>query len=132
MDLVSHLEKYLGFLEPASIIILLIRLTTQRLVFVYRAFTIYLLIWFCQDVVPLVFGFNLGGNYYARFFFLSEPLAWVFSCLTLLELFDLTFTDFPGIRSAGKLILSAAILSSTVVATLTAIPSLVHVHEVEW
>ena len=105
MNFPLSLEQALRILEPVCVAILLARIASERLLFQYRAFTAYLLIWFCQDVAPLVFGLNLGGNSYALFFFITEPLAWLFSYLVLLELFDLTFTDFPGIRSAGRFLL---------------------------
>jgi hypothetical protein len=124
MDLTHSSEHVLLYLEPASVILLLIRLATQHLLVVYRAFTAYLSVWFLQDAVPLTLGFALGSDRYAKFFFLSEPLAWLFSCLIVLQLFELTFTDFPGIRSAGKILLSAAILAAVVVAASTAIPTL--------
>lgn len=49
-------------------------------------------------------------------------------CLILLELFDLTFADFPGIRSAGRLSLTIAITAALVIALLTAVPSVIHLH----
>src|SRR4051794_25383051 len=107
MDLVQISEQVLRYLEPVAIALLLARLATENLLGFYRAFTAYLLIWLCQDLVPLVFGLSLAGDRYARFYFISEPLAWLFSCLVLLELFDLTFSSFPGIRSAGRVLLTA-------------------------
>ncbi len=74
--------------------------------------------------MPLVLGFTLRGDFYAQFFFVSEPFFWVLSCLVLLELFELTFTNFPGIRSAGKLLLTGAVLIAVSVALGTAIPTL--------
>jgi hypothetical protein len=79
-----------------------------------------------------VFGLSLGGNNYALFFFITEPLAWLFAYLVLLELFDLTFSDFPGIRSAGRLLLISAILLSGVIAAGTAAPSLTALHDAGW
>ena len=126
------LEQALRILEPVCIAILLARIASERLLFLYKAFTAYLLIWFCQDVAPLAFGLSLGGDNYALFFFITEPLAWLLSYLVLLELFDLTFTDFPGIRSAGRFLLISAIVLSGVIVAATAAPSLVTLHGVGW
>ena len=126
MDSTLSIEQAFRYLEPASLVLLLFRLIGQGLVTHYRAFAAYLAIWLCQDVLPLVFGWSLGSDAYARFFFVSEPWEWIFSCLVLLELFDLTFTRFPGIRSAGKLLLTIAILVAVFVGTATAIPTLLY------
>ena len=132
MNYIPGLEQALQILEPVCIAILLVRIASQGLLRLYRAFTIYLAIWLFQDVAPVALGLNLAGNSYALFFFVSEPMAWIFSYLVLIELFDLTFLDFPGIRSAGRLLLYTAIATSAVVAALTAAPSLLHLHGADW
>lgn len=132
MSIPLGLEQALRILEPVCIAILLARIASERLLVLYKAFTAYLLIWFCQDVAPLVFGLSLGGDTYALFFFLTEPLAWLLSYLVLLELFDLTFTDFPGIRSAGRFLLVSAIVLSGVIVAATAAPSLARLQGVGW
>jgi hypothetical protein len=124
MEATQSIEQAFRYLEPATLLFLVFRLAGQGLIARYRAFTAYILIWLCQDVLPLIFGWGLGTRNYAHFFFLSEPWAWVFSCLVLLELFDLTFTRFPGIRSAGKLLLSAAIVIAVLVGAGTAVLTL--------
>lgn len=129
MDSTQSIEQAFRYLEPASLVFLILRLIGQGLVTRYRAFAAYLLIWLCQDVLPLLFGWSLGSDAYALFFFVSEPWEWVFSCLVLLELFDLTFTGFPGIRSAGKLLLTVAILVGVFVGTATAVPTLIYRHD---
>ena len=129
MDSTQSIEQAFRYLEPASLVFLILRLIGQGLVTRYRAFAAYLLIWLCQDVLPLLFGWSLGSDAYALFFFVSEPWEWVFSCLVLLELFDLTFTGFPGIRSAGKLLLTVAILVGVFVGTWTAVPTLIYRHD---
>jgi len=126
MDSTQSIEQAFRYIEPASLVLLILRLIAQGLVTRYKAFAAYLVIWLCQDVLPLLFGLSLGSDAYARFFFISEPWAWVFSCLVLLELFDLTFTGFPGIRSAGKLLLTVAILVGVFVGTGTAVPTLLY------
>lgn len=126
MDSTQSIEQVFRYLEPGSLAFLILRLIGQGLVTRYKAFAAYLLIWLCQDVLPLLFGWSLASDAYARFFFLSEPCEWVFSCLVLLELFDLTSTGFPGIRSAGKLLLTIAILVGVFAATGTAIPTLIY------
>lgn len=126
MDSTQSIEQAFRYLEPASLAFLILRLIGQGLVTRYKAFAAYLLIWLCQDVLPLLFGWSLASDAYARFFFLSEPCEWVFSCLVLLELFDLTSTGFPGIRSAGKLLLTIAILVGVFAATGTAVPTLIY------
>jgi hypothetical protein len=128
MDLIQSVEQIFRYLEPVSIAFLILRLAAQKLLVPYKAFTAYLIIWLCQDLLPLLFGFSLGGDSYAKFFFISEPLAWLFSCLVLFELFDLTFSNFPGIRSAGKLLLGVAIAVAALVAAGTAVPGLLSVH----
>lgn len=132
MNIPLGLEQALRILEPVCLAILLARIASERLLSLYTAFTAYLVIWFCQDVAPLVFGLSLGGDNYALFFFVTEPLAWLLSYLVLLELFDLTFADFPGIRSAGRLLLISAIALSAVIVAGTAAPSLVRLHGVGW
>jgi hypothetical protein len=132
MNFPLSLEQTLQILESTCVAILLARIASERLPSLYKAFTAYLVIWFCQDVAPLAFGLSLGGNTYALFFFITEPLAWLLSYLVLLELFDLTFTDFPGIRSAGRLLLVSAIVLSGFVAAGTATPSLVRLHGADW
>lgn len=132
MKFILDLEQALRIVEPAAIAILLSRITAQRLLGLYRAFTAYLVIWLCQDIAPVALGLNLGTNAYALFFFISEPFAWIFSYLVLIELFDLTFADFPGIRSAGRIVLSAGILLSVVVAAGMAVPSLLHLGGTGW
>lgn len=126
MEATQSIEQAFRYLEPATVLLLILRLATQRLIGQYQAFTAYVLIWLCQDVLPLIFGWGLGTDAYARFFFFSEPWEWIFSCLVLLELFDLTFTGFPGIRSAGKLLLSAAILIAVLVGAGSAVPTLLY------
>jgi hypothetical protein len=132
MSLILDLEQALRILEPVAIAILLGRIAAQRLLGLYKAFTAYLVIWLCQDVAPVVLGLNLGTNSYALFFFISEPFAWIFSYLVLIELFDLTFADFPGIRSAGRMLLYCGILVSAIVAAGMAIPSLLHLGGTGW
>ena len=124
MDWTPTIEQTFRYLEPAALLLVILRLAGQGLAARYKAFAAYLAIWLCQDLVPLVFGWSLGSNKYARFFFASEPWAWVFSCLVLIELFDLTFTRFPGIRSAGRLLLTAAILVGIFIGIGTAVPTL--------
>jgi hypothetical protein len=124
MDSIQTIEQTFRYLEPAALLLVILRLAGQGLAARYKAFAAYLTIWLCQDLVPLVFGWGLGSNEYARFFFASEPWAWLFSCLVLIELFDLTFTRFPGIRSAGKLLLTAAIVAGIFVGIGTAVPTL--------
>jgi hypothetical protein len=129
MDLTFKLEHFAEVLEPASILLLLIVLFWNGLQRRYPFFLLYLLFSLLQDVIPLAYGMPLNTNAYAKLFFISEPIFWVLLCLILLELFDLTFADFPGIRSAGRLLLSIAISAAMVVALLTAIPSLVRLHD---
>lgn len=132
MKLILDLEQALRILEPVAIAILLGRIAAQRLLGLYKAFAAYLLIWLCQDIAPVALGLNLGGDRYALFFFISEPFAWIFAYLVLIELFDLTLADFPGIRSAGRMVLYAGILLSVVVAAAMAIPSLLHLGGTGW
>lgn len=132
MNFPLGLEQALRILEPVCIAILLFRIASERLLSLYKAFTAYLLIWFCQDIGPLVLGLSLGGDSYALFFFITEPLAWLLSYLVLIELFDLTFADFPGIRSAGRFLLVSAIVLSGIVVVGTASPSLVSLHGAGW
>jgi uncharacterized membrane protein len=129
MDSTQNIEQAFRYLEAASLVLLILKLIGQGLVTRYKAFAVYLAIWLCQDALPLLFGWSLGSDAYARFFFVSEPWAWVFSCLVLLELFDLTFTRFPGIRSAGKVLLTIAILVGVFVGTATAVPTLLYRHD---
>lgn len=128
MGSIHTIEQTFRYLEPAFLCILIVRLVAQDLALRYRAFAAYLAIWLCQDLVPLLFGWGLGSYAYAWFFFISEPFAWVFSCLVLIELFDLTFARFPGIRSAGKLLLTLAILAGVFIGIGTAVPTLVYRH----
>lgn len=129
MGLTSKLEHLVAFLEPASILILLIALFWNGLQKHYRYFTSYLIFSLIQDIIPLAFHLRPNTNAYARVFFLSEPLLWVLLCLILRELFDLTFADFPGIRSAGRLSLAIAIAAALILALLTDIPSFVRLHD---
>jgi hypothetical protein len=128
MNLTRTLEQVLRYVEPVLVAVLILRLAAQGLLLRYRAFGAYLLIWLGQDTLPLLLGLSLEGNAYARFFFISEPVAWLFLFLILYELFDLTFASFPGVRSAGKLLLTAAVLIAVLVATGTALPSLMSSH----
>lgn len=129
MDSTLNIEQAFRYLEPACLILLILRLIGEGLVARYKAFAAYVAIWLCQDALPLLFGWSLSSDAYARFFFVSEPWEWLFSCLVLIELFDLTFTRFPGIRSAGKLLLAIAILVGVFVGTGTAVPTLVYRHD---
>jgi hypothetical protein len=129
MDSIQSIEQTFRYLEPASLIFLILRLAGQGLAMRYKAFAAYLAIWLCQDTLPLLFGWSLGSDEYARFFFASEPWEWVFSCLVLIELFDLTFTRFPGIRSAGRILLSSAIVLGVFIGIGTAVPTLIYHRE---
>jgi hypothetical protein len=129
MSLTFKLEHLVEILEPTSILLLLIVLFWNGLQKHYPFFSLYLLFSLLQDVIPLAYGLPLNTNAYAKLFFISEPIFWVLLCLILLELFDLTFADFPGIRSAGRLSLSVAISAAIMIALLTAIPSLIRVHD---
>jgi hypothetical protein len=129
MDSTQNIEQALRYVELASLIFLFARLTQQGLLARYKAFAAYLVVWLSQDIVPLVFGWSLGSDAYARFFFISEPLEWLFSCLVLVELFDLTFARFPGIRSAGRLLLGVAIALGVFIGMGTAIPTLLYRHD---
>jgi hypothetical protein len=131
MGLTSKLEHFVEFVEPAAILLLLLRLFWDRLHTTYRYFSLYLLFSLIQDLIPLVFGLRLNTNAYATVFFVSEPFLWILLCLILFELFDLTFADFPGIRSAGRLSLTVAVSAAFVIALLTAIPSFIRLHEVD-
>jgi hypothetical protein len=132
MKYIPGFEHALQILEPALIAVLLARIVSQKLLRLYPAFALYLAIWVFQDIAPVALGLNLSGDRYAYFFFISEPLVWIFSYLVLIELFDLTFVDFPGIRSAGRLLLYGAIGLSAGIAMLTALPTILHLHGADW
>jgi hypothetical protein len=129
MNLTFKLEHFMEILEPASILLLVIVLFWNGLQKHYPFFSLYLLFSLVQDVIPLAYGLALNTNAYAKLFFSSEPIFWALLCLIVRELFDLTFADFPGIRSAGRLSLSIAIAAAIVIAMLTAIPTLIRLHD---
>jgi hypothetical protein len=129
MGLTFKLEHFVEILEPASILLLLIVLFWNGLQKHYPYFSLYLAFSLVQDTIPLAYGLPLNTNAYAKLFFSSEPIFWMLLCLILLELFDLTFADFPGIRSAGRLSLTIAISAAVAIALLTAIPSFIRLHD---
>jgi hypothetical protein len=124
MAQVANTEWILQYVEPAAILILLIRLTWQSLTNKYRYFTGYLAVSLLQAVIPVIFDLPLDSNAYGWFYFLTEPIIWLAYSLVVLELFDHVFKDFPGIRSAGRLAVKIAIPVAIIAAGLTALPSI--------
>jgi hypothetical protein len=123
MDLAQSVEQWLRYVEPAVLLLLLLRLAAERLLGTYRAFSIYLAFLLLQDAIPLMLGFGLSGNAYARWFFFSEPITWVLSYLVLVELFNLTLANFPGVRSAGKWLFGAGLIVAILAAAGSSLPS---------
>jgi hypothetical protein len=124
MDLTVRVEHVLRYAEPVLIVLLVSRVMWARIWRLYKAFTVFLLLWLLQDTVPLVLNLDVDSPVYGQFFFISEPFAWLLACLVLLELFDLTLADYRGIRSAGRLCLSAGVILAVVSAMITALPTL--------
>jgi hypothetical protein len=126
MELTVKIEHILRYAEPVFIVLLVSKVMWTRIWRLYRAFTVFLMLWLLQDTVPLALNLDVNNPAYGQFFFISEPFAWVLACLVLLELFDLTLTDYRGIRSAGRLCLTAGVIVAVVSAMITALPTLLH------
>ncbi len=116
-------ESVLQLLEPVVTLLLLAKLIVQRLHRRYRYFTIYLLASVLQAFIPLAVRWRLDSKAYGLFYFLSEPVIWTLCYLVVLELFDLILAEFPGIRSAARLIVKILVPVSILISIATALPS---------
>jgi hypothetical protein len=84
MDLTVRVEHVLRYAEPVLIVLLVSRVMWARIWRLYKAFTVFLLLWLLQDTVPLVLNLDVDSPVYGQFFFISEPFAWLLACLVLL------------------------------------------------
>lgn len=116
-------ERVLQLVEPTLVAFLLLKLIYEQLQRRYRYFTLYLLASITQSVTPIIFGWRLDTSAYSWFYALSEPVMWSMAFLLVMELFDLVLAEFPGIRSAARLIVKILAPISIAVSAATALPS---------
>src|SRR6266545_1001959 len=76
----------------------------------YRIFIVYLIFRACRSILLLFFDRRSHGYVYA--FEATEPMLWILYVLVVLELYSLVLEQFPGIYTAGRRVLWAALAVS--------------------
>jgi hypothetical protein len=102
--------------------ILLWRLWSQRLAGVYLFLTIYLAGEVLQGLFLLPV--NPHTTRYGTIYLTTTPILWVLAYLIVLELYRLTFEDYPGISSVGRKAVTWCLGLAILVSILYAIPDL--------
>src|SRR5260370_5238805 len=102
--------RVLQWVQFPLYVALAVRLWSTGLVKKYRAFTLYVVF----SAVVTVVGSLLPprSSVYAIFYFMTEPVLWIFAFFTLLEIYDLVLKNHPGIATLGRRGLIAALVVS--------------------
>ncbi len=109
----ASVDQWLKYLPLIGFALLLGRLVVSGLWRTYRWFTGYVLI----ETLRIAFGLVIPAhsNLYAWLYFISEPLVWIFSMLTVLEIYEMVLKHHPAITRFGKWALFAAMALSIVI-----------------
>ena len=117
----AELIAYGKWLAAAEILLMILLLTamvrrglarTYKIFFVFMAFQ-------CLCRVAYLF-LNPRTNTSARFYFVTTPILWVLSVQVVYELYENILSDYPGIVSFGKWVITATFGAAVGISLLTA------------
>jgi hypothetical protein len=98
----------LGSLIVAGTALLSVRLYVSRLSHRYRAFFYYLIFYTLQTGFMLTLDWR--GGLYQKVYIVSEPVAWIFYTLVVMELYSLVLEDYRGLYTVGRWALIVAVV----------------------
>ena len=124
------IEQYVWWLTILGQATLLVRLWVIGLHRIYRCFAAYLLFAVVRDLFLLGLPWALrllegrpnrpfANNAYAYFWLATEPMAWVFYVLVVLELYSLILQNYKGIASLGRWVLLAGLATAVIISVMT-------------
>lgn len=98
----------LDLLIVAGTALLSVRLYVSGLSHRYRAFFCYLIFYTLQTGFMMTLDRRSG--LYQKVYIISEPVAWIFYALVVLELYSLVLEDYKGLYTAGRWALIVAVV----------------------
>jgi hypothetical protein len=117
----AHLTEYGRWLAVADILLtvmLLMVIVRRGLARKYRLFLSYMAL---QSVTRIVFLFlGLNKNRFAYFYLSTTPVLWIVGILVVHELYEDILTDYPGILSLGKWVITGSFALAVCISLLTA------------
>lgn len=103
-----------------SCCLLLWRLWSQGLARIYLFLTLYLAGDALQSIA--VFPMNSRSQLYGWFYFASNAVLWIFAYFVVLELYRLTFEEYPGIAGASRKAVSGCMGLAVLISVIYAVP----------
>jgi hypothetical protein len=117
MPSMSQLRLYLSIIQIVSYLLVLTKLFRSGLWRKYRYFAWYIA--FESLRIPAMLAIPYRTKLYGNVFFATQPIAWLFFVLVVLELFQLVLRNHAGIASLGKKALTLSLVLSTLVSAAT-------------
>jgi hypothetical protein len=100
--------RILDLLIVAGAALLSVRLYVSRLSHRYRAFFYYLIFYTLQTGFMMTLDWR--GGLYQKVYIVSEPVAWIFYTLVVMELYSLVLEDYRGLYTVGRWALIVAVV----------------------
>ena len=117
MPSMPQLRLYLTIIQIVSYSLVLMNLFRSGLWRTYRYFCFYIV--FEMLRLPGMLAIPYRSPLYAKFFYATQPIAWVLFVLVVLELFQLVLRNHAGIATLGRKALTWSLVLSTVVSGAT-------------
>jgi hypothetical protein len=109
--------RTIEYLIVAGTAALSVRLYQSELSQKYKAFFYYLIFFSLQSAFMMQLAPR--GVVYAYTFVFTEPLAWIFYALVVLEVYSLVLADYQGLYTAGRWALIIALMMALIASCLS-------------